>query len=491
MNAPFARRNDPCPCGSGARYKDCHGKLSAPVPAPALGVDEAFQRGMQAHRRSEPQAAIPFFDAVLAADPGHVFALHFKGYDLCQLGRFDEGMPLLERALAAQPRNADFQGNTGIIHYVLGDLPRAVKTLERAIALAPGMAEPYSNLAMALRDAGEPERALVAVRHALERNPDLPGARLNLALVLLALGRFDEAWPAYVWRPQPAVNLRDFGIAATLPHAARLPAFDADPWITLHGEQGLGDVIFFMRYAAALRGRGVRIRFWGDARVAPMLLRSSVIDEAFPGAAPGPLDPARLVWIGDLPALLGMQADFPPPVRLVADAARVAALRERLAAIGPAPYIALTWRAGLPRRGKAVLAKAIDPGTLGAALNGIEATFVSLQRDPAPGEREALEAALGAKVADFSSSNADLDESLALLDAVGEYVGVSNTNTHLAASLGLRARVLVPWPAEWRWLRDGDASPWFPGLPLYRATARGEWGPALDGLAAGLRADSR
>jgi len=26
--APRASRNDPCPCGSGKKYKHCHGKLS-------------------------------------------------------------------------------------------------------------------------------------------------------------------------------------------------------------------------------------------------------------------------------------------------------------------------------------------------------------------------------------------------------------------------------------------------------------------------------
>ena len=490
MNAPFARRNDPCPCGSGARYKDCHGKLA--VAGAALQPEDAFQRGMDAHRRKQPQAAIPYFDAVLAADPAHALAIHFKGYALCQLGRFAEGMPLLERALGLQPGNPDFQGNIGIIHYVLGDLPAAIRALERAIKLAPHMAEPYSNLAMALRDAGDPERALVAVRRALELRPDLPGARLNYALILLALGRFAKGWRAYVWRPQPAVNLRDLGIAATLPHAAVLSGFEKDPWITLHGEQGLGDAIFFLRYAAALRARGAKLRFWGDARLAPVLLRSGIVDEAVSGAQPPPAtDPSRLVWIGDLPALLHLEKEFPAPPRLVADPARVVAMRARLATLGPGPYVALTWRAGLARRGKAVLAKAIDPQLLGAALQGIAATFVSVQRDPQPGEAQALEAMLGAKVSDFSASNADLDDMLAFLDVADEYVGVSNTNTHLRASLGRSARVLVPWPAEWRWLRAGEASPWFPGFPLYRASPEGDWRGALERLRAGLQAVSR
>ena len=454
MNAPFARRNDPCPCGSGARYKDCHGKLGVPGPDDAL-------------------------------------ALHARGYDLCKLGRFEEGLPLLQRALALQPRNAGFHASLGIIHYVLGDLAAAIGALERAIELAPAMAEPHSNLAMALRDAGDPERALTAVRRAIELGPTLPAARLNYAMILLALGRFEEAWRAYVWRPQPSVNLRDLGIAATVPHAARLPDFSADPWITLHGEQGIGDAIFFLRYASALRARGAKIRFWGDRRLAPMLLRSGIVDAALSGDPPDDLDPSRLVWIGDLPALLGLEGEFPAPPRLVPDPARVAAMRARLAALGAGPYVALTWRAGLPRRGKAVLAKAIDAGALGAALAGLAATFVCVQRDPLPEETHALERALGAKVVDLSAANADLDDMLALLDVIDEYVGVSNTNTHLRASLGRTARVLVPWPAEWRWLRAGDASPWFPGFPLYRASAEGDWSAALARLRAGLEAVSR
>jgi hypothetical protein len=49
-----------------------------------------------------------------------------------------------------------------------------------------------------------------------------------------------------------------------------------------------------------------------------------------------------------------------------------------------------------------------------------------------------------------------------------EYVGVSNTNMHLRAGLGLSARILVPYPPEWRWMAEGDLSPWFPGFSVFR-----------------------
>jgi hypothetical protein len=86
-------------------------------------------------------------------------------------------------------------------------------------------------------------------------------------------------------------------------------------------------------------------------------------------------------------------------------------------------------------------------------------------------------------VHDFSASNEDLEEMLALLAVVDEYVGVSNTNMHLRASVGRAARVLVPWPAEWRWLVSGDESPWFPGFRIYRQRPDGDWTAALERLA--------
>jgi hypothetical protein len=82
--------------------------------------------------------------------------------------------------------------------------------------------------------------------------------------------------------------------------------------------------------------------------------------------------------------------------------------------------------------------------------------------------------------------NADLDEALALLAAVDEYVGVSSTLVHLHASVGGTARVVVPFPYEWRWMESGDASPWFPRATIYRQAADGDWSASLARLARDL-----
>ena len=71
---------------------------------------------------------------------------------------------------------------------------------------------------------------------------------------------------------------------------------------------------------------------------------------------------------------------------------------------------------------------------------------------------------------------------LALLALIDDYIGVSNTNMHLRAAVGKTARVLVPTPPEWRWMAEGQESPWFPGFTVYRQGYDGGWEGALEEL---------
>jgi hypothetical protein len=121
------------------------------------------------------------------------------------------------------------------------------------------------------------------------------------------------------------------------------------------------------------------------------------------------------------------------------------------------------------------------------ALRGVAGTLISVQRNPRADDTERLAALVGRPVHDLSETNEDLEEMLALLAVFDDYVGVSNTNMHLRAGTGKTAKVLMPWPAEWRWMISGRESPWFPGFRIYRQRADGDWKEALTTLAADLR----
>ena len=50
------------------------------------------------------------------------------------------------------------------------------------------------------------------------------------------------------------------------------------------------------------------------------------------------------------------------------------------------------------------------------------------------------------------------------------------------AGLGGAARVLVPCPAEWRWLERDERPVWFPGFSVYRQQPSGSWDDAFERL---------
>jgi hypothetical protein len=323
-----------------------------------------------------------------------------------------------------------------------------------------------------IADVNGPEAALAWLRQVLARQPDQQLAHYMLGDLLLSLGHWREGWKHYLWRTHAA--------AERVKPTAVLPARLDGKRVLLRGEQGLGDMLFFLRFADELRDRGAAITMECPPKLAPLLSHRIATNDA----AAADLQ----VWIGDLPALLEADAT-PPAFALRTDDSQAGHARERLERLGRPPYLGLTWQAGTnvlrrPEYGSdlGLLFKEIPPALLGQAVRGWPGTVVSLQRAPAPADLQALHAAAGAEVHDLSAANEDLAEVLALLAVLDEYVAVSNTNIHLLAGLGRTARVLVPHPPEWRWMRRDGPSAWFPNFPVYRQPVSRDWSEPLKRL---------
>jgi hypothetical protein len=88
MNTPS--RNQPCPCGSGKKYKHCCGSArGAAQSAPAAQMVQ-FQQLVQAalahHQNGDLDAAVPLYDQALALRPDDPGLLGLKGMLLLQQG---------------------------------------------------------------------------------------------------------------------------------------------------------------------------------------------------------------------------------------------------------------------------------------------------------------------------------------------------------------------------------------------------------------------
>jgi len=472
-------------------------------------------------QRGEAELALGQIGRALEGDRRNPGYLNLQAVAQAETGALDAAEATLRRALREQPTYAEAHYNLGKVLEKRGDLRAARRAYERAVAIEPRYPGARGNYALVLQRLGEIDAAqsvleaavaddpanawdivllgkvLMATRGfdaaialydaACRRLPDSAMLRRALAYALLATGDLQRGWREHLGRDALGPRVR-----AVLPEL--LPDQLAGRSVVLIGEQGLGDVLFFLRFAVPLAARGARIAVHTERRLIPLLSRSDRLDQVVEeGSIPREgLGAATLAHLGDLPFQL--RCDVPiPPFPLVPLPDLEADWRARLADLGAPPYIGVTWRAGTDwRRGAELgreiqtLAKEAPLEALAGALRGAPGTLVSLQRAPAPGETAALAAAVGRPLHDFATANEDLESMTALLAALDDYVAVSNTNVHLRAGLGKASRVLVPFPPEWRWAAAGDESPWFPGCRVYRQSPRREWDHAMHALAADL-----
>jgi tetratricopeptide (TPR) repeat protein len=139
-----ASRNSPCPCGSGKRYKQCHGAEGAnplPVHAPRAAT---LQRALAAQQGGRTRDAIRDYLTVLAEDPENFDAMHMLGVAYYQRGDYEHAHPLLLRASRLRPDFAPVRQNLGLVETAMRwiaverKLAREVLPRMRWLCEAPG-----------------------------------------------------------------------------------------------------------------------------------------------------------------------------------------------------------------------------------------------------------------------------------------------------------------------------------------------------------------
>jgi len=507
-----------------------------------------FNLGNVLRDRGRAEDALACFLEALRLDPEHLDARNNLGGVLQKLYRFEEAEREYRACIARAPDYTLAKCNLASVLMDVARFREAEEVLREVVATAPGMSEAHAYLGAALGHQGRLKEALVHHRQAallapssskavesymaalienghveeglrwltraLTLNPDSVSVHQLAYSALLAHGYFADGWNAYAYRPAYLAFREHYPDAAI---TRALPADPAGRHVCVLREQGLGDEIFFLRFAPRLKAAGARISYVAGTKIASLFRRLDCLDEVLDELAPVPRVDALMLLGGLRHALSGNAAcalptpaaaegapvasGFParisvfwPPIAPVLTIpvleTSVTSMRARLEKAGPPPYIGLTWRGGtLPERQRGgdawLLYKEIGLAPLGTALRGVPGTFLALQRKPGAGEIESLSGHIGREVHDFSDLNNDLEGMLAVLALIHEYVGVSNTNMHLRAAASRVARVLVPQPAEWRWTATGASSPWFPGFSVYRQSFDGSW----DGALARLRTD--
>lgn len=215
-------RNEPCPCGSGRKYKVCHGSTPANPPAVLL------QQALAGLERGDTAQAEDCCRRILASHPEMAEARHYLGMALCFAGRTGEGIAHLRASLTLRPSHpvqhnfAVFHNNLALWLEKTGDLDDAEAHFRHAMAAEPNYRQARFNLARLLMRRKKDFLARILLDELLLAEPQNPDFRAHSAEVHFALKNYSAMEKEYrelianARRPVPlrlnlADHLRDIG----------------------------------------------------------------------------------------------------------------------------------------------------------------------------------------------------------------------------------------------------------------------------------------
>ena len=425
--------------------------------------------GLVFHLLGHFKEALISYEEGLGLDPVSMELLNRRGVALLELSRPLDALESFERVLALDPDHLDALGNYGNALIKLNRPAEAVAAYDRALAVVPENAGLLTNRAVALRRLDRPREALMSASRALVGNPNFAQARFVESVARLTLGDFAAGWPGYEAR-------WSVGLLASQRRGFTAPLWSGrealhGKTILLHAEQGFGDTIQFVRYAALVAERGAaQVIVEVQRDLVPLLSGMVGATAVLARGEPLPafdlhcpllsLPLAFATELGTIPAQIPYLA---PPQ------GRIAVWRDRLPP--RRPLIGLAW-SGAPIHDND-LNRSIALETLAPLLDLPDVTFVSLQHDVRERDLPVLCKLpnlhrLEARFCDFADSAA----AISLLDAV---IAVDTAVAHVAGALGKPLMLLLPFAADFRWLRERHDSPWYPTARLYRQPEFGDW----------------
>ncbi len=381
----------------------------------------------------------------------------------------DEALIHFRFAQVLAPDRATIMHDTATALARLGRLEEAVVAYRASLALDGQSAMCWNNLGWVLFQLGRPNEAIDKFRRSIALSPDLPEPHMCLAMTLLRLGQFGEGWREYEWRwkssaQQFAKKLRTE------------PQWDGRSLqgrsLLVESEQGIGDVLQFVRYVEVLDRQGERVFFHCPQVLVPLLKTCTSFGNAVSSEAPPKCD--LRVSLLSLPNVLGTTLETVPqnvPYLRVPDD-RIEAWNGRLKSRG-ALRIGVVWQGNttyLDDRQRSYSLQKYGPL---AQLPGVH--LISLQKGGGSEQIRDVCFPIQPPAERFDEDGPFLDTAavMANLDLV---IAPNTSLAHLAGSLGIPVWVVLSTIAtDWRWIENRNDTPWYPSMRLYRQKVAGDW----------------
>lgn len=371
-----------------------------------------------------------------------------------------------QRLVAGGAKDADTFFNAGVVAFKRGDLVAAERWFHASAIVDSKVPRAFINLGMVYRTWGYIKEACVCLERAVALAPDSADAHWNLANALLVSGDFEKGFAEYEWR---------FRRSGRDERKLEIPRWKGEPLdgrtILLTLEQGMGDAIHFVRFAAQVAERGGRVVLECHPGLERLLATAPGVAAAVSAGTPVS-DATCYLPLMSLPHVLGTRLETAPAA---ASYLKVPDGAPHLSREGEGLRVGLVWR-GNPKH-EADDKRSVSLDILAPLFAVPNVSWFSLQVGAE---------ATDARLTDLAPQLRDFAATAAAVSTLDLVITVDTAVAHLAGALGKPVWTLIAEANDWRWLHNRADTPWYPSMRLFRQQRGRNWQPPVLKMAAEL-----
>lgn len=444
---------------------------------------------------------------------------HYKAW--CALGTcfettqdYTQALEAYKKAVSLEPKFAIGYFKLGVLYKNNNDLLNASINLEKAKELDPENNQCIMELANVFNCMDENEKALPLYLQILEADHHNSAALYNCGFTLKKKGHIAEAIAIYkkVIEQDPLYARAHFALAHALlaqgnfkeglkEYEWRFAAYDEDIplypfplWdgsdlqnkkILVWAEQGLGDTLQFVRYLPILAQQGATVIFQAQNNLKMLLKDSPSLGVIIERNDNIPVCDFH-VPLMSLPYFLKTTLEtIPATIPYLNADKHLTAYWHSYLAHDSNLKIGICWH-GNGRYNSQALQKTVEKKSIPlsllaqlAAIPGV--TLYSLQRFDGLDQCKEIPKNLPIHYfgAEFDILNGSFRDSAAVIKNLDLVISADTSIGHLAGALGARTWIVLPQPADWRWLEHRCDSPWYPTVRLFRQKHNNDWDSVL------------
>jgi len=325
----------------------------------------------------------------------------------------------------------------------------------------------FNQLAVVENALGNTDQAWINLNKCLSLRPDYADAELMQAFLHLQVGDFEKGWPLYESRCRGTHAPRSF------PAPRWDGSMQADKTLLIHAEQGLGDSIMFIRYAALAKQSFRRVLFLSHKAIVKLVQSCKDVDEVIPDGEPLPGYDFQIPLMS-LPGVLESNYTTIPrnvPYLHVSDLL-IQQWHEKLKSI-EGFRIGIAWQ-GNPefandqfRRVPLGCYKTI------ADIPGVQ--LISLQQGHGLEQLDTIDFQVH-RLTDVDKVSGAFVDTAAIMRNLDLVISSCTATPHLAGALGVPIWLAKSLVCEWRWMSiDQPENPWYPTMTMFRQPTLGDW----------------